>query len=99
MLGDEVNDTLVSSTLRLLAYTGSSNYGLTSRSFDSVWRSTLILTFASCYIMWGKSAPPRLWSLVCAIVDIGDTAITFLAQLHPLIEPKSSTLRPGYEAD
>lgn len=24
----------------------------------SVWRSTLILTFASCYIMWGKLAQP-----------------------------------------
>lgn len=42
---------------------------------QTVWRSTLILSFASCYIMW---------------------AITFMAQWHPLIEPKMSKLRPGY---
>ncbi|KFX87197.1 hypothetical protein O988_01449 [Pseudogymnoascus sp. VKM F-3808] len=42
---------------------------------QTVWRSTLILSFASCYIMW---------------------AITFLAQLHPLIVPKRSDLRPEY---
>ncbi|KFY70925.1 hypothetical protein V501_04005 [Pseudogymnoascus sp. VKM F-4519 (FW-2642)] len=42
---------------------------------QTVWRSTLILSFASCYIMW---------------------AITFLAQLHPLINPKRSDLRPEY---
>ncbi|KFY59607.1 hypothetical protein V496_05642 [Pseudogymnoascus sp. VKM F-4515 (FW-2607)] len=42
---------------------------------QTVWRSTLILSFASCYIMW---------------------AITFLAQLHPLINPKRSNLRPEY---
>ena len=24
---------------------------------NSVWRSTLILTFASCYIMWGMQYP------------------------------------------
>ncbi|OBT66204.1 hypothetical protein VE03_04304 [Pseudogymnoascus sp. 23342-1-I1] len=42
---------------------------------QTVWRSTLILSFASCYIMW---------------------AITFLAQLHPLINPKRSELRPEY---
>ncbi|KIV84298.1 hypothetical protein PV11_00086 [Exophiala sideris] len=42
---------------------------------QTIWRSTLILTFASCYIMW---------------------AITFLAQLHPLIEPRMAKLRHGY---
>ncbi|KFY28954.1 hypothetical protein V493_02654 [Pseudogymnoascus sp. VKM F-4281 (FW-2241)] len=42
---------------------------------QTVWRSTLILSFASCYIMW---------------------AITFLAQLHPLINPKRSELRHEY---
>ncbi|KFY37487.1 hypothetical protein V494_04740 [Pseudogymnoascus sp. VKM F-4513 (FW-928)] len=44
---------------------------------QTVWRSSLILSFASCYIMW---------------------AITFLAQLHPLINPKRSDLRPEYAA-
>jgi len=38
---------------------------------QTVWRSTLILSFASCYLMW---------------------AITFLAQYHPLIKPRMSTL-------
>lgn len=42
---------------------------------QTIWRSTLILSFASCYIMW---------------------AITFLAQWHPLIEPRMATLRHGY---
>ncbi|KAJ5273256.1 ATPase V0 complex subunit E1/e2 [Penicillium angulare] len=40
----------------------------------TVWRSTLILSLASCYVMW---------------------AIVFLSQLHPLIEPKKSDMRPG----
>ncbi|KAF2236972.1 hypothetical protein EV356DRAFT_530483 [Viridothelium virens] len=38
----------------------------------SVWRSTLILSASSCFLMW---------------------AITFLAQLHPLIQPIRSDLR------
>jgi len=40
---------------------------------QTVWRSSLILAFAACYIMW---------------------AITFLAQWHPLIEPRRNTWRP-----
>lgn len=43
--------------------------------FCSLWRSSLILTFACCYLMW---------------------AITFLAQLHPLIEPRRSDLRAAF---
>ncbi|KAK3688483.1 ATP synthase subunit H-domain-containing protein [Podospora appendiculata] len=42
---------------------------------NSLWRSSLILSFVSCYLMW---------------------AITFLAQLHPLIEPRRSDLRKDY---
>ncbi|CAG8958808.1 hypothetical protein HYALB_00004578 [Hymenoscyphus albidus] len=38
---------------------------------QTIWRSSLILSFASCYIMW---------------------AITFLAQWHPLIEPRRGGL-------
>ncbi|VUC33798.1 unnamed protein product [Clonostachys rosea] len=34
-----------------------------------LWRSSLILSVVSCYLMW---------------------AITFLAQLHPLIEPRKA---------
>src|SRR4051812_24823711 len=41
----------------------------------SLWRSSLILTFISCYLMW---------------------AITFLAQLNPLIEPRRSGLRKDF---
>ncbi|KAE8350909.1 ATPase, V0 complex, subunit E1/e2 [Aspergillus coremiiformis] len=40
---------------------------------QTLWRSTLILSFVSCYLMW---------------------AITFMAQLHPLIAPKRSNIRP-----
>ncbi|EXV01021.1 ATP synthase subunit H domain protein [Metarhizium robertsii] len=40
-----------------------------------LWRSSLILSIVSCYLMW---------------------AITFLAQLHPLIEPKRNDLREEY---
>ena len=42
---------------------------------NRLWRSSLILSFVSCYLMW---------------------AITFLAQLHPLIEPRRSDLRTKY---
>jgi len=38
----------------------------------TVWRSSLLLTLAACWLMW---------------------AITYLAQLHPLIAPRSQTLR------
>ncbi|GAO50708.1 hypothetical protein G7K_4829-t1 [Saitoella complicata NRRL Y-17804] len=40
---------------------------------QSVWRSTLILSMVSMYLVW---------------------AITYLAQLHPLIQPRRSDLRP-----
>ena len=40
-----------------------------------LWRSSLILAFVCCYLMW---------------------ALTFLAQLHPLIEPKRSDLREKF---
>jgi V-type H+-transporting ATPase subunit e len=40
-----------------------------------IWRSSVILSIVSCYLMW---------------------AITFLAQLHPLIAPKRSDLRAEY---
>ncbi|KAI8257951.1 putative oxidoreductase YfjR [Colletotrichum sp. SAR11_239] len=41
-----------------------------------IWRSSLLLALACCYLMW---------------------AITFLAQLNPLIEPRRSDIRPGFE--
>ncbi|OHW96744.1 ATP synthase subunit h [Colletotrichum incanum] len=50
----------------LASQCGTANVG------DSIWRSSLLLALACCYLMW---------------------AITFLAQLHPLIEPKRSNLR------
>ncbi|RCI10961.1 hypothetical protein L249_5373 [Ophiocordyceps polyrhachis-furcata BCC 54312] len=40
-----------------------------------LWRSSLILSIVSCYIMW---------------------AVTFLAQLNPLIVPKRSDLREHF---
>lgn len=48
---------------------------LLSLTFGRLWRSSLILAFVCCYLMW---------------------AITFLAQLHPLIEPKRSDLREKF---
>lgn len=39
------------------------------------WRSSLIIAFISCYLMW---------------------AITFLAQLNPLIAPKRSDWRAEF---
>ncbi|KAI0840846.1 ATP synthase subunit H-domain-containing protein [Hypoxylon sp. FL0890] len=43
---------------------------------QTTWRSSLILAFVSCYLMW---------------------FITFMAQLHPLIEPRRSTVREGFQ--
>ncbi|KAH9887142.1 NAD binding domain of 6-phosphogluconate dehydrogenase-domain-containing protein [Xylariomycetidae sp. FL2044] len=43
---------------------------------QTTWRSSLIIAFISCYLMW---------------------FITFMAQLHPLIEPRRSTVRAGFE--
>ncbi|KAF2656896.1 hypothetical protein K491DRAFT_691569 [Lophiostoma macrostomum CBS 122681] len=43
---------------------------------QTIWRSTLILSAVSMYLMW---------------------AITFLAQLHPLISPIRPGLRPESE--
>lgn len=48
---------------------------LTSETPHRTWRSSLIIAFISCYLMW---------------------AITFLAQLHPLIVPKRSDLRKEF---
>jgi hypothetical protein len=58
---------------------------------SSIWRSSLILAFASCYLMWGtilsvKNNELRLMSV----------AITLLAQLNPLVEPRRGDWRPDY---
>lgn len=45
-------------------------------SIYSTWRSSLIIAFIACYLMW---------------------FITFMAQLNPLIAPKSPTVRAGFE--
>ncbi|KAI1268749.1 ATPase, V0 complex, subunit E1/e2 [Xylariaceae sp. FL1019] len=43
---------------------------------QTTWRSSLIIAFTACYLMW---------------------AITFLAQLHPLIEPRRVNVRAGFQ--
>lgn len=76
----------------------------TNTSRSSIWRSTLVLSFASCYIMWGTSVHthrPRcsqilLWKKEAKHMLTRSAAIVFLAQWHPLIEPKMGKLRPGY---
>ncbi|KAJ6444227.1 protein transport protein Sec39 [Purpureocillium lavendulum] len=60
-------------TLRQLAL--QTNSMLTVERSHRLWRSSLILSIVSCYLMW---------------------AITFLAQLHPLIVPKRSDLREQF---
>jgi len=77
---------------------------LTPMDSNSVWRSTLILSFASCYIMWGM--PASYFLRFCGVPDAlgqvggyrltGQIAITFMAQWHPLIKPLNSSLRPEY---
>lgn len=54
-----------------------------------------MLSFASCYIMWG------MYLTTNAGFEKGtdqETAITFLAQWHPLIQPRMTGLRKGYAA-
>ncbi|KAE9363552.1 hypothetical protein N431DRAFT_114742 [Stipitochalara longipes BDJ] len=57
---------------------------------QTIWRSSLILSFASCYIMWGMIL--LLHSQNSLLIFI---AITFLAQWHPLIVPRRNDLRAG----
>ena len=51
---------------------------LTLPPFNRTWRSSLILAFASCYLMW---------------------FITFMAQLHPLIEPRRNDVREDFVSE
>ncbi|KAI0405005.1 ATP synthase subunit H-domain-containing protein [Xylaria palmicola] len=43
---------------------------------QTTWRSSLIIAFVSCYLMW---------------------FVTFMAQLHPLIEPRRSNIKEGFQ--
>ncbi|KAI0967697.1 ATP synthase subunit H-domain-containing protein [Xylaria arbuscula] len=43
---------------------------------QTTWRSSLIIAFVSCYLMW---------------------FITFMAQLHPLIEPRRVNIKEGFQ--
>ncbi|KAI0908442.1 NAD binding domain of 6-phosphogluconate dehydrogenase-domain-containing protein [Ustulina deusta] len=43
---------------------------------QTTWRSSLIIAFISCYLMW---------------------FITFMAQLHPLIEPRRVNIKEGFQ--
>ncbi|KAK8207524.1 ATP synthase subunit H-domain-containing protein [Phyllosticta capitalensis] len=60
----------------IVAFSGVSWFASPKGENQTVWRSTLILSAWSCYLMW---------------------AITFLAQWHPLINPRRSDLRPELE--
>lgn len=65
----------------------------------SVWRSTLILSAWSCWLMWGTYPPTCsfTWYIECDVLTFTiSVAITFLAQWHPLIAPERSDLRPEY---
>ncbi|KAL3489006.1 hypothetical protein BJX62DRAFT_165774 [Aspergillus germanicus] len=74
---------------------------------QTLWRSTLILSLASCYLMWcmfflPSPLPPsttiqdprpqrQQHMLICLAPT---AAITFLAQWHPLISPRRADIRP-----
>lgn len=69
-----------------------------------IWRSSLILSFASCYIMWGTYShridpdytEKETEAMSPGIILTLTTAITFLAQWHPLIVPRRGDLRDDY---
>ncbi|KAG5927617.1 H(+)-transporting V0 sector ATPase subunit e [Claviceps africana] len=61
--------------IALLSDRKTGDRGTDANVLDSLWRSSLILSIVSCYLMW---------------------AITFLAQLHPLIAPKRNDLREEF---
>lgn len=76
----------------------------------SVWRSSLILSFVSCYLMWGRFPSPRLVSVqgvstilsalhlrFAVYANFAHIAITFMPQWHPLIVPRRGDMRAGYE--
>ncbi|RDW92044.1 V-type proton ATPase subunit e-like protein [Coleophoma crateriformis] len=62
---------------------------------QTIWRSSLILSFASCYIMWGTQQFQRSAMAAPGLTDL-DIAITFMAQWHPLIVPRRGDLRPEF---
>jgi hypothetical protein len=68
--------------------------GIAADSLDRVWRWVLILSFSSCYIMWGTCL--TIYDLSRSIKTDHHIAITFLAQWHPLIQPRMTGLRKGY---
>lgn len=61
----------------------------------TVWRSTLILSAWSCWLMWGTAPSLARRNQSMSILTY-DLAITFLAQWHPLMTPERNDLRPEY---
>ncbi|RMY64586.1 hypothetical protein D0863_09714 [Hortaea werneckii] len=59
---------------------------------QTVWRSTLILSAWSCWLMWDAEVVTGIGTSQLTM----NTAITFLAQWHPLIVPERGDLRPEY---
>ncbi|KAI1083584.1 ATPase, V0 complex, subunit E1/e2 [Whalleya microplaca] len=53
-------------------------FGAPKGENQTTWRSSLIIAFISCYLMW---------------------FVTFMSQLHPLIEPRRSGIREGFTSE
>ncbi|CAH2450173.1 V-type proton ATPase subunit e of the V0 integral membrane domain [Komagataella phaffii CBS 7435] len=62
-------------TLLVVIAIGTGFWFVAPKQDQTVWRSTVLLTLAMCWLMW---------------------AFTYLAQLHPLVAPRRSDLRPEY---
>ncbi|KAJ6100064.1 hypothetical protein N7467_001599 [Penicillium canescens] len=63
---------------------------------QTLFRSTLILTFVSCYLMWGTYSDYLLAHVYQPLYLLFGIwyAIVFLSQWHPLIAPKRADIRP-----
>lgn len=97
VLTDEPNSwSLLVSVIFIAVFSAVSWFASPKGENQTVWRSTLILSACSCWLMWGTYSEELMVSghvYVFQRLTGWLAAVTFLAQWHPLIAPERSDLR------